>query len=113
MGLAGTYGLFASPLWWQNIENGVMPLKQVLTKICKLYTCGQDDDEPLNSFDASTGDGSIHSEGICLNDIDDFKYFQIGKTVKMIYALDPLKELAQKKQKAAYSAILLELAIEV
>lgn len=111
MGLKGTMGLFASSEWWNNINQGVMPLKFVSGTVVKVYEAGQDRTGRPNNVQLKTSDGTLEDVGIYLNDKKDARLFRVGVHVELVYALDELKSQPDRNGGTAYSEVALEMAV--
>jgi hypothetical protein len=110
MGLKGTYGLFASPEWWENVRTGNMPLKRRSGIIQRVFRSGQDAGAGPNAFELSCDDGESHEESMYFNAREDRALFQPGKKVDILYALDELKDREDDDSKK-YTQIVIELAV--
>jgi hypothetical protein len=91
MGLKGSYGLFASEAWWDNINSRRMPLRFVSGTIIRAYEAGQDQEGVNNTVELRLSDGAAESVGIYVNDPRDVALFKEGKYVMVVYAVDELK----------------------
>jgi hypothetical protein len=113
MGLKGTYGLFGSQEWWDNINQGRMPLQYVTGVITRTYVAGQDPSSIDNSFSLLLNNGSTCEESIYdyINK-EDKKLFQIGSKVEIVYAHDELKRRGSNGEKS-YLDIVLEMAVSL
>ena len=112
MGLRGTYGLFASQDWWNNVDSGRMPLLRLAGVVERVYVSGQDEVE-ANTVDIRSADGSLHSVGIYLNDGSDLPLFRIGSAVEIVYALDELKQQPAPDGGVNVSKVALEMAVSL
>ena len=113
IGLNGTYGLFGSQEWWDNINNNKMPLLFLSGIIKRAYIAGQ---EPLrynNTIDLLLDDGSIQMVGIYVNDKSNAYLFKVGYKTSIIYALDELKSGAARNFGQKYNEIALEMAVSL
>ena len=113
IGLNGTYGLFGSQEWWDNINNNKMPLLFLSGIIKRAYIAGQ---EPLrynNTIDLLLDDGSIQMVGIYVNDKSNADLFKVGYKTSIIYALDELKSGAARNFGQKYNEIALEMAVSL
>jgi hypothetical protein len=102
MGLKGNLGLYGSQQWWDNIEQGKMPLLRLSGFISDVYVAGQDEDD-LNTVDIKLADGSVHPVGIYVNDETDSNLYQIDSRLEIVYALDRLKRQPDADGSANYS----------
>lgn len=107
MGLKGSLGLFGSSEWWESIQNGIMPQRRVSGVIKRVFVAGQDRSEIPNAFDMITPDG-VRMEGIYVNSPEDVAYYEVGRRVEVVYALDELKMALPSGEKNH-----LEIVIEV
>ena len=113
-GLKGTFGLFGSEEWWNNIKNGVMPTNFVKGAISRLFISGQDEDSQPNTFDLLLPNGKIHTESIFTDNNQDKNLFQIGRSVYILYVLDELKNQSSNfGDKANCSEIVVEMAVSL
>ncbi|WP_321818803.1 MULTISPECIES: hypothetical protein [unclassified Paraburkholderia] len=113
IGLRGTYGLFGSDVWWENIQSGQMPLLYINGVVIYIYIAGQSDGDANNTIDLKLDDGSIRSVGIYLNNVDDLKLFRVGCRVSIVYALDELKQQPGFDGGINQSRIALEMAVSI
>lgn len=112
MGLKGTFGLYGSPEWWDNIEQGKMPLLRMSGIIKGTHVWGQDETE-ANTVSLELADGSIHYEGMYVNDEGDISLYQVGSRVEIVYALDELKKQPAPDGGVNYLHIPLEVAVSL
>lgn len=108
MGLKGRLGLFGSPEWWVSIQNGRMLQRRVSGVIKRVFVAGQDRSEIPNAFDMITPEGAVRMEGIYVNSPEDVAYYEVGRRVEVVYALDELKMALPSGEKNH-----LEIVIEV
>lgn len=113
MGLKGTYGLFGSEEWWENIQQRKMPLLFLSGTICRTYIAGQDESDTINSFDLLLDDGSIRDESIYVNNEKDVELFCTGHRVEVVYAMDELKLQPAWDGGINYLDIALEMAVSL
>lgn len=91
-GIKGVYGLFGSPDWWANLDNGKIPLKEVCGVISRTYLAGWENDGSDGvDFDLRLEDGSILKESSYFDDPADMRLFKAGAKVKFVYVLEVLK----------------------
>lgn len=109
LGLKGSFGLFGSPEWWENVRTGAILTERLIGVIRRVYAAGQDPSDIPNSFDMVTPDGETHSESIYVNARQDVGKFQLGSTVEVLYALDELK--SPRRDGTKYSKIVLEMSV--
>jgi len=112
-GLNGTYGLFGSQQWWENIEQGKIKLRFLSGIIKRAYVAGQDPSPINNTIDLLLEDGTIKTESIYVNKYKDANLFKVGYMVSVVYALDELKPEAMLNFKQRYDEITLEMAVSL
>ncbi|GGY25100.1 hypothetical protein [Paludibacterium paludis] len=110
LGLKGTYGLFGSHEWWENIEQHKIPLLFVSGIVLRVYIAGQDGYEN-NTVDLLMEDGSVRDAGIYVNDNRDIPLVRVGCRVELVYVLDELKKQPAPNGGVNYSKIALEMAV--
>lgn len=113
MGLNGTHGLFGSLKWWENIQQGVMPLRFVSGIIKRAYVAGQDSSKFNNTITIALDDGSIKDVGIYVNNEKDATLFKSGYLASIVYALDELKPGAMQSFGRKYHEVALEMAVSL
>ncbi|PAU56072.1 hypothetical protein BZL41_20230 [Pseudomonas sp. PIC25] len=113
IGLKGTYGLFGSSEWWENIKNRILPTCHVSGVIKRLFVSGQEKDSENNAFELLLDDGSRYIESIYSNTVAGRSLFKVGNKVEIIYALDELKMQPAVSGGVNYSKIVLEMAVHV
>ena len=113
MGLRGSLGLFGSQLWWNNIQQGVMPLLRISGVVRRAYCAGQDPTGENNMVDLELVDGSVRTVGIYVNDKIDIGLFKPGHKVEIVYALDELKHQPAVDGGVNYSKVALEMAVSL
>lgn len=72
-GLKGTFGLFGSQEWWENIKQGKMPLLLLGGIVRRAYIADQDGTNENDSIDLLLSDGTVRAVGIYVNDEKDAK----------------------------------------
>jgi len=87
-GLKAKQGLYGSEVWWQNIEEGKIPLIKFKGKITKLFTSGMDY-EPC--FEMKMADGKTFEYDCVATKKSDKKLFQVGNDVEISFVFHPLK----------------------
>jgi hypothetical protein len=112
MGLRGSFGLFASPQWWESINLGRMPLRRATGVIVRLYESGQDHTGVHNAFELQLSDGSTEEESIYVNERSEAKLFEVGSVVQVLYALEELKS-RDENGLPEISDIVLEMAVSL
>src|SRR3989338_5658134 len=106
-GLKPEHGLFGSQEWWQAVEQGVIPKKQVEGVISRVYMTGHND-FPEFEVTSETGKTKWERKG---ND----KYYVVGKRVKILYVTQKFKKplrirgLSGKKGLMTDSDVMLEI----
>ncbi len=110
-GLKGTYGLFGSDIWWDNIQNGVLPTRQISGVITDLFAAGQDSNIQPNAFDLLLDNGSTCTESIYVNNLDNYGLFKLGSRIHIIYVLDELKIQPSPSGGINYTETVMEVAI--
>ena len=112
MGLKGSFGLFASSYWWENINSRKMPLRFRSGTIIRAYEAGQDQAGLNNTVNLRLSDGATEAVGIYVNEPKDVALFKPGAYATVVFALDELKSgdnnLGDNKL-----AIALEMAVSV
>ncbi len=109
MGLKGTYGLYGSAKWWNNIRTGVMPLRHVSGVIVRTFWGGQDTPGADNCFDLISEDGDVIFESFYANNLEDWALFKVGCRVEILYAIDEYKEPSFNDG----SGMVLEMAVSI
>ena len=87
-GLKADQGLFGSEIWWENIQNGKIPLIQFAGTITKLFFSGMDY-EPC--FEMIMPNGKTFEYDCLVNQKADRKFYQVGNKVEILFVLQPLK----------------------
>lgn len=113
IGLNGTFGLFDTKEWWDNIKQRKMPLLFLNGVIKRSYVAGQDSSKFNNTIDLLLDDGSIKMTSIYVNNESDADLFKVGHAVSIVYALDELKPAAASLFGQKYNQIALEMAISL
>ncbi|WP_392552112.1 hypothetical protein RHO14_11735 [Orbus wheelerorum] len=113
VGLRGSYGLFGSQKWWENIEQGKIKLRSLSGIIKKAYVAGQDPSQINNTIDLLLEDGSIETVGIYVNKYEDANLFKVGYMASVVYALDELKPEAIRNFGQRYHEVTLEMAVSL
>lgn len=110
-GLKGTYGLFGSNKWWDNIRRGVLPVRHVSGVIERLFVSGQDKSTNANTFNLLLENGGTRMESIFVDNEKYRQLFKVGSRVKILYALDELKIQPATGGGVNYSEIVVEMAV--
>ena len=110
-GLKGTYGLFGSEQWWENLNRGVIPTTTLTGIITRTYREGMHN-ESLG-FEMRLHDGSSFKWSCVSNHRRDLKFYQVGKSLSFKYATEPLKNPVKRQDGyETTTQITLEIAIE-
>ena len=83
-GLEPTHGLFGSPTWWRNIEDGVLVKHHVIGVINNIYSVGASEHP---QFTMVGPDGIESNWPRETNRPEDDDFFMIGRTVELDYVL--------------------------
>ncbi len=106
-GLKLEQGLFGSQEWWQAIEQGVIPKKQIEGVISRVYMSGHND-FPEFEVTSETAKTNWERKG---NDT----YFVVGRRAKILYVTQKFKKplaihgLNGKKELMTDSKVILEI----
>ena len=111
-GLKGTFGLFGSGEWWQNIERGIAPVTHMHGVISKVYAEGMHNEG--RGFEIVTNDGTSHKYSCVTNQRKDQKKYVVGKKIHVSYVKEPLKNPMPSPNGTTniYSEIVLEISVE-
>ncbi|OLF56435.1 hypothetical protein [Pseudomonas chlororaphis] len=109
-GLKGTFGLLGSDEWWNNLNKGLIPQKEISGVITRVYLTGQDNIEKINTIDIKADDNSLYTEGIYANKNSEKHHYKPGAKIKIKYAFDPLKR-TKSNGHIDYSKIIIEISI--
>ena len=112
-GLKGTFGLFGSEEWWENIKQGKMPLLLLGGIVRRAYIADQDGTNENDTIDLLLSDGTVRAVGIYVNDEKDASLFRVGHTAEIAYALDELKQQPGVDGGINYSKVALEMAVSL
>ncbi|NHZ44270.1 hypothetical protein [Massilia aquatica] len=110
MGHKGTYGLYNSEEWWDNIKKGSMPSQYVSGVIQVLGHAGQESRD-TNSFVLLLDDGSTRFDSIYCNNRRDIEFFRVGCRVDVFSVFDPPKITRPVVPGLERSKILIEMAV--
>jgi threonine dehydrogenase-like Zn-dependent dehydrogenase len=113
MGLKGRHGLFASPEWWKNVENGTIDILRIQGQVVDVYAAGPDATALPDMIDIAAPDGTVVSAGIYVNDPNDVALYTVGRQVELVYALDELKDQPAVDGGINRARIALEMAVSV
>ena len=83
-GLEPTYGLFGSPDWWLNIEQGNLPIHRHSGTIASIYNVGEGDHPEFSMVDDTGVETTWKRE---VNHSDDDDLYVIGRRVEIDYVL--------------------------
>jgi hypothetical protein len=111
LGLRGTYGLFASREWWQNLSNRTIPLFWVSGGIERVYSAGQDRPADTNTITVKLDDQSHHEAPIYCNESADRALYKVGSRINILYAREERKPAPDGSKR--YSDIVVEVSISV
>ncbi len=112
-GLKGAHGLFGSDEWWENLRNGILPVRHVSGVIKRLFISGQEKGREANTFDLLLDNGEVHTESIFVNSEKNRQLFKVGSQVEILYALDELKMQPSQGARINYSEIVVEMAVSI
>ncbi len=108
-GLQQTHGLFGSPEWWRNIDNGKLPVQTLRGVISRVYM-GSMGDWP--EFEVTSEDGA-RSESftrMCHTREQDAEY-QVGRKIEVDYVWQKFKK-SLSAGPATDTEIILEIRID-
>lgn len=96
------HGLYNTPEWWHNIENGTTPIGTISGTIVGERFLDRGDTNPV--FDMELADGSVSWTNYYIHSDDDLKYYVVGKKIEMNYVSENLiKPIKTVKTKAPNS----------
>jgi len=90
-GLNGTYGLYGSVDWLNNLKEGIIPQKRAKGVVQRTYKVGMYDSDEVNTIELMTEGGCVIQSGIFVNDVKDAALFEIDKRVEILYFIEDLK----------------------
>ena len=90
MGLAGTYGLYGSSEWWENLYSGKLPKKVYEGIIENISFSGMDNES--NSFILSLNNGGTYGYTCVANRKRNIKHYQVGRKVRVIEFVEKMKK---------------------
>jgi hypothetical protein len=92
-GLKGTYGLYGSQEWLDNLQSGRIPQRKVSGIIRQAYKDGMYESDNANTIEIETELGSVEHMSIYANNDNDILLFQKGKKVEVSYFIEDLKRI--------------------
>jgi len=111
-GLSGTYGLFGSREWWNNIALGKLPLQRVSGKVERFQLAGPDR-HALHVLDIRALDGSLHAVDIHAAGAPGLPLLEVGQEVSVLCALDGCKRQPAEDGERHVARIALEMAVSL
>ncbi|UOD32804.1 hypothetical protein INH39_14745 [Massilia violaceinigra] len=112
MGLSQRLGLFGSPAWWENLQNGAIKHDMVSGEITGLYP--RDPDEPeMISFAMVTKCEEVDHAFVELFDSADAGLFRVGCRVDIFFCYDELKHQPANDGGIAYAKRVVEMAVSL
>jgi len=113
-GLKGTYGLYGSAEWLNNLDSGVIPRKNLSGIIQRTYTVDMDNSNLPDTMDIKLNDsGKIVKQGIFVNNDSDLKLFVIGKRVDIVYYIEDMKAIDHSTGDSVKHEFVLEMSVSV
>ncbi|NHZ96740.1 hypothetical protein [Massilia sp. CCM 8734] len=112
MGLSGRLGLYGSPEWWANIQNGVIRQEIVSGLITRVYISGWGEDE-INAFSFVTPYEEVDHEDIHVINQADANLFQVGSRVDVLYCYYELKHQPAEDGTIVYLKEVVEMAVSL
>lgn len=111
-GLKGTYGLYGSLEWLNNLESGTIPRQEISGTIRRIYTTDMDNRNIPDTMDIELKDiGKIVKQGIFLNNESDINLFMAGKRIEIIYYIEDMKAIDHATGKNVKHKFVLEMKI--
>ena len=89
MGLAGTYGLYGSSKWWENLYSGKIPKRIYEGTIEDIHFSGMNNES--KSFTLRLNDGESYNYSCEVNRKRNMKHYQVGRKVKVIEFIENMK----------------------
>jgi hypothetical protein len=89
MGLAGNYGLYGSPEWWENLYSGVIPLHVYEGVIDDIHFSGMNNES--KSFTLLLDSGGKYKYTCVVNRKKNMKHYQIGHRFKVTVFTEKMK----------------------
>ncbi len=112
-GLNGTYGLYGSSEWLENLESGIIPRKQISGVIQDVYRASMDSSGSPDQIDILLDGGGIISKGIYINHRKDLKLFRKGKMVEILCFIEDMKLIDHGVGKYQTHEFVLEMAVSL
>lgn len=113
-GLNGTYGLYGSIEWLNNLESGVIPRKKIFGIIQSVYKVSMDESVGSDTMDILIdADGKTVKEGIYFNDENDLELFKAGKRVEILYYIEEMKAVDYATGGKVKHEFVLEMAVSI
>lgn len=111
-GLKGTYGLFGSEVWWENIAKKVANVIRLDGVITRVYFEGMHNEG--RGFEMRREDGSVYKYSCVANEKKNLKRYTVGKKIELIYVVEELKNPIQVGAAGLenYTDTILEISIE-
>ena len=81
MGLAGSYGLFGSPDWWDNLNTGTIPIVIYEGLIESLQFEGMNNEG--RSFTLAQTDAEPYTYSCVANQKNDLRLYEIGRKMRV------------------------------
>ncbi|MCF2860512.1 hypothetical protein L1286_23910 [Pseudoalteromonas sp. SMS1] len=111
-GLNGSYGLYGSEEWFENLNSGVIPRKEISGVIEKVYSIGMDEEDGPNTIDIILDDNwETIREGIYINNQTDVELFKVGRRVVVLYFIEELKLPSDTPSGKKQQEFVLEMAV--
>ncbi|MGF1868258.1 hypothetical protein L4D15_23925 [Enterovibrio norvegicus] len=90
LGLKGTYGLYGSPEWWENIYSGKVPSNTYEGVIEDIDFTGMHNE--AKGFTLKLDSGGTYSYTCVVNRRRNMKHYQIGRRAKVTTLVEILKK---------------------
>lgn len=91
LGLNGSYGLYGSDEWINNLKAEIIPRIKIEGVIESVYKVGMYESDEVNSVEIVTSKGGLIHKGIYVNYKKDIPFFKVGKRIEMIFFMEDLK----------------------
>ncbi|MFW2073062.1 hypothetical protein ACG9Y7_06410 [Acinetobacter gerneri] len=113
-GLKGTYGLYGSQEWLNNLDAGIIPQVKISGIIQRIYTVDMDNGEVPDTIDIKLDDsGKIVSKGIFVNNKANITLFKVGKRVDILYYLEEMKAMDYSTGEQIKHEFVFEMAVAI
>lgn len=112
MGLSQRLGLFGSPAWWENLQNGAIKHDMVSGEITGLYPPDRDEPEMI-SFAMVTRYEEVDHAFVELLNSADAGLFRVGCRVDIFFCYDELKHQPANDGGIAYAKRVVEMAVSL